>query len=206
MSDETLPTVLNSNLTDDSKNILTVDTDEAAIAIGPSGDPDDSAVLDVVSTTKGFLPPRMTTAQKAAISTPATGLVVYDTDIDALFLYNGTAWQRLSAVNGSVVTVSQATDINTAVTASGPTTFITTQSASTAALSVDTFTVTNTSVTTTSAVVAKIDDYAGTILTNGVPIVLVDAVAAGSFDLTIYNAHATNALSGVLKIGVIVHN
>lgn len=54
---------------------------------------DNSAMLDVSSTTKGFLPPRMTAAQKTAITSPATGLLVYQTDGTAgLYYYNGNAW------------------------------------------------------------------------------------------------------------------
>jgi len=49
---------------------------------------DSSAMLDVGSTTKGFLPPRMTTAQKDAIHNPATGLVVYQTDSTTGLYYN----------------------------------------------------------------------------------------------------------------------
>jgi hypothetical protein len=51
-----------------------------------------SAKLDITSTTQGFLPPRMTTAQKNAIASPATGLVVYDTDLQSLANYNGASW------------------------------------------------------------------------------------------------------------------
>ena len=54
-----------------------------------------SAVLEVSSTTKGFLPPRMTTTQKNAIATPASGLVVYDTTTNKLACYNGTTWNDL---------------------------------------------------------------------------------------------------------------
>jgi hypothetical protein len=54
-----------------------------------------SAQLEVRSTTKGFLPPRMTTTQKNAISSPAAGLVVYDTDTNKLTCYNGTTWNDL---------------------------------------------------------------------------------------------------------------
>jgi len=55
--------------------------------------PDASAKLDVSSTTKGFLPPRMTSAQRSAISSPAAGLMVYQTDgTNGLYYYNGTAW------------------------------------------------------------------------------------------------------------------
>lgn len=51
-----------------------------------------SASLEVISTTKGFLLPRMTTTQKNAITTPATGLQVYDTTLNQINVYNGTAW------------------------------------------------------------------------------------------------------------------
>ena len=54
-----------------------------------------SAKLQVDSTTKGFLPPRMTTTQKNAIATPAAGLVVYDTTTNKLCCYNGSTWNDL---------------------------------------------------------------------------------------------------------------
>jgi hypothetical protein len=54
--------------------------------------PSPSAQLQVDSTTRGFLPPRMTTTQKNAISTPASGLMVYDTDLNQMSYYNGTSW------------------------------------------------------------------------------------------------------------------
>ena len=51
-----------------------------------------SSILTLVSTTKGFLPPRMTTTQKNAISSPAAGLQVYDTTLNQMSYYNGTTW------------------------------------------------------------------------------------------------------------------
>ena len=63
----------------------------AQTGIGTST-PDASAKLDVSSTTKGFLPPRMTTVQRNAIASPATGLTIYNTTINAFQVYNGTAW------------------------------------------------------------------------------------------------------------------
>jgi hypothetical protein len=54
-----------------------------------------TALLDLTSTTKGFLPPRMTKAQRNAISSPATGLVIYQTDnTPGIRAYNGTNWIR----------------------------------------------------------------------------------------------------------------
>ncbi|MES2703284.1 MAG: tail fiber domain-containing protein [Bacteroidota bacterium] len=61
-----------------------------------------SAMLDVRSTSKGMLVPRMTAVQKNAISSPATGLMVYQTDSTAgFYYYNGTAWQTISATAAS---------------------------------------------------------------------------------------------------------
>jgi hypothetical protein len=57
--------------------------------------PNASAQLDVNSTTKGFLPPRMTTTQKNAIASPAAGLMIYDTDLNRPCFYNGTSWITL---------------------------------------------------------------------------------------------------------------
>jgi hypothetical protein len=54
-----------------------------------------SARLQVDSTTKGFLPPRMTTTQKNAIASPAAGLVVYDSTTNKLCCYNGSTWNDL---------------------------------------------------------------------------------------------------------------
>ena len=60
-----------------------------------------SAILQADSTTKGFLPPRMTAAQMTAIASPATGLIVYQTDGTAgLYQYNGTAWVSFASMSG----------------------------------------------------------------------------------------------------------
>jgi hypothetical protein len=54
---------------------------------------DNSALLNLSSTTKGFLPPRMTNAQRTAISSPAVGLMVYCTDtVEGLYVYKSTGW------------------------------------------------------------------------------------------------------------------
>lgn len=54
-----------------------------------------SAILEIKSTAKGFLPPRMTNAQMVAIATPEAGLVVYDTTNNKLNVYDGTNWVTL---------------------------------------------------------------------------------------------------------------
>lgn len=59
--------------------------------------PHSSSALDISSTTRGMLVPRMTTLQRTAIASPATGLLVYDTDINSFWFYNGASWSNLSA-------------------------------------------------------------------------------------------------------------
>jgi hypothetical protein len=54
-----------------------------------------SAQVAIDSTTKGFLPPRMTTTQKNAIASPATGLQIYDTTLNRPCFYDGTTWITL---------------------------------------------------------------------------------------------------------------
>jgi len=55
-----------------------------------------SALITMNSTTKGFLPPRMTDAQITAIASPAAGLVVYSTTALTLAFYNGTSWRKVT--------------------------------------------------------------------------------------------------------------
>lgn len=55
-----------------------------------------SSMLDVTSTTKGILIPRMTSAQRLAIPSPATGLLVYDNILSAFMFYNGLAWGNIN--------------------------------------------------------------------------------------------------------------
>ena len=61
------------------------------VGIGTTS-PNADAILDIVSTTKAFMPPRMTTAQRDAIASPAAGMVIYNTTTKVLNFYNGAAW------------------------------------------------------------------------------------------------------------------
>ena len=61
------------------------------VGIGTTS-PHSSSILEINSTSKGLLIPRMTTAQRTAIATPAAGLQVYDTTTNSYWYYNGTAW------------------------------------------------------------------------------------------------------------------
>ena len=63
------------------------------LAIGTSSNAVASAQVEIVSTTKGFLPPRMTNAQRTAIASPAVGLIVYCTDAtEGLWIYKSSGW------------------------------------------------------------------------------------------------------------------
>jgi hypothetical protein len=69
------------------------------VGIGTTS-PHASAQLEVSSTTKGMLAPRMTTAQRNAIASPAKGLLVYDTDLNALYHHNGSGWAAVGNGGG----------------------------------------------------------------------------------------------------------
>jgi len=65
-----------------------------------NANPDASAILDLASATKGFLAPRMTATARAAITSPATGLLVYQTDgTTGFYFYTGSVWQHLGGSN-----------------------------------------------------------------------------------------------------------
>jgi hypothetical protein len=74
--------------------------------------PDVSAILDLTTTNKGFLAPRMTTTERLAIATPAIGLLVYDITDACYYFYSGT-WSSLCTASG-------ATGPTGAVGATGP--------------------------------------------------------------------------------------
>ncbi len=82
------------------------------ISINADGSaPDGSAMLDVSDTTRGFLPPRLTTSQMNAVVSPANGLMIYNTDSSAYFFYNGGFWT--SIMTSSVQADSAAVPIGT---------------------------------------------------------------------------------------------
>lgn len=91
----------------------------AQVGIGTTN-PDDSSVLDIQSTDKGILIPRLTTAQINAIVDPANGLMVYNTDIGEFQFNNGTIatpdWSKIS--HSSSVKYSN-TDITTNINNNG---------------------------------------------------------------------------------------
>lgn len=88
-------------------NGLTLQTDEGtdrvyltdAGNVGVGGSPASSTILDLQSTTRGFRPPVMTTAQRNAISSPVAGVFVYDTNLSAFVYYDGTQWVTIGSAD-----------------------------------------------------------------------------------------------------------
>ncbi|MFT3681647.1 MAG: hypothetical protein QM791_15355 [Ferruginibacter sp.] len=74
--------------------------------------PNASAQLDISSTTKGLLIPRMTSAQRTAIASPAGGLMVYETTSSSFWFYNGSAWTQIGAGGGASPWASSGTNIS----------------------------------------------------------------------------------------------
>jgi len=74
----------------------------------------------------------------------------------------------------------------------------------TAAVSSEIFTITNSKVKVGQSVIAWIESYSGTISTNGIPVMYGNTRADKSITITIANVHASNALSGTVTIGFIV--
>jgi len=78
--------------------VLTATT-YAQVGIGTTT-PDASSALDITSTTKGLLIPRMTETQRDAISSPANGLMIYQTDgTVGFYYYNGSSWAEVAATS-----------------------------------------------------------------------------------------------------------
>ena len=93
----------------------------AQVGIGTAS-PAASSVLDLTSTTKGFLPPRMTATERAAIGSPENGLIVYQTDGSVgLWVYNGSTstWTLSTAANTAATVTNVAAGTIAAVTVQG---------------------------------------------------------------------------------------
>lgn len=93
---------------------------QAQVGVGTSS-PHASAKLEVSSTTQGFLPPRMTTAQRTAITNPATGLIIFNTTTNALNVYFSGAWYQFStnAATGSIASLVTESPTNNGSLTSG---------------------------------------------------------------------------------------
>lgn len=105
---------------------ITVNAQQATfqlLKVGDSSSIDSGAALEIKSTAKYFLAPRMTTTQKNAISSPTNGALVYDSTIGGFSGYAGGSWSSLggSVAWGSITgTLSSQTDLNTALGLKAP--------------------------------------------------------------------------------------
>ena len=105
----------NSNISDNDKvylannNNFVVLDNTGALGIG-TVNPDGSSLLDVTSTTRGVLFPRMTTTDRNAIISPATGLWIYNTTTNFFNYYDGTTWVVVDSTTGGDVSGSGTTN------------------------------------------------------------------------------------------------
>ena len=88
------------------------------IGIGTSS-PNASTLIDISSTTQGVRFPTLNTTQQNAISSPATGLLIWNSDSLALCMYNGTAWLKVSQGGGGGIGGSTGSTDNSILRADG---------------------------------------------------------------------------------------
>ena len=79
-----------ANGSGDSTEHMRIDS-SGNVGIGTAS-PNANAILDLTSTTKPFMPPRMTEAERDAVSDPTAGMVIYNSDTNVLNFHNGSAW------------------------------------------------------------------------------------------------------------------
>jgi hypothetical protein len=170
--------------------------------------PDPSAKLEVASTNKGFLPPRMTAAQRGNIPSPAAGLMVYQTDGTAgLYYYDGSSWiyiinsttNIVSVVNGGTGTTT-ATGTGSVVLSNSPTLTTPTLGVASGTSIVLSGTASSTSTSTGALTVAGGAGIGGQIFAGGIqntPIGNANA-SSGSFTTIVAsgNITATGNLTG----------
>lgn len=78
----------------------------AQVAVSTDGSSaDGSAMLEVKSTNKGFLPPRMTETERDAIGTPVEGLIIYNTTTHQPNYYNGSLWMNNDGTNAETLEI-----------------------------------------------------------------------------------------------------
>lgn len=75
--------------------------------------PDASAIIDVTSSSQGILSPRLTTAQRLAIVSPATGLELFDTDASVKMIFNGARWMEIGSAPIGTINAWHGSFINT---------------------------------------------------------------------------------------------
>ena len=171
---------------DTAANLIFADASLDAVGINQSSIAT-SAVLDIASTTKGMLIPRVTTTQRDAISSPATGLLVYNTSTAAVNFYNGSSWAAVGGGGAGSLTVKE---VDGTPTASG----------------VDTIVVSNGTLTDDGGGQVTITIAGGSTpyslcqgrltLTSGTPVTTSDVTAATTIYFTPYKGNQIGLYSG----------
>jgi hypothetical protein len=106
-----------TNLLDNTVGSGAVAEGVAINTTGATADP--SAILDIASTTEGFLLPNLTSAQRNALPSPAQGLFIYNTTDQNIEYWNGTAWEQLSfSIVGVTASASPANPVCTGTSVS----------------------------------------------------------------------------------------
>ena len=172
--------------------VLLTATTYAQVGIGTT-DPNGSAALDITSTTKGLLIPRMTNAQRQAISNPAAGLQVFVTDLDGgrFMFYDGTEWGTISFTEKR----PDAPIIGTAVAGNAQATVSFTAPSSNGGSAITSYTATSSP-----------GDFTGTISQSGSGSIIVSGLTNGTaytFTVTATNAIGTSLASAVSNSVVI---
>jgi len=166
--------------------VLLTATTYAQIGIN-NENPDASAALDITSTTGGLLIPRMTNAQRLAITPPAAGLQVFVTDFEGgrFMFYDGTEWGTLSFTEKR----PDAPTIGTATAISGEATVPFTAPSSDGGSAITSYTATSSP-----------GDFTGTISQSGSGSIIVSGLTSGTaytFTVTATNAIGTSLASAV---------
>jgi hypothetical protein len=164
--------------------VLLTATTYAQVGIGTTT-PDASSALDITSTTKGLLIPRMTNAQRLAIASPVAGLQLFVTDFDggSFMFYDGTKWGTLSFTK----TIPDAPIIGTATTGSEQATVSFTAPSSDGGSAITSYTATSSP-----------GGITGTLSQSGSGSIIVSGLTNGTaytFTVTATNAIGTSAAS-----------
>jgi hypothetical protein len=118
-TDFTIRSLLEMGLFFSSSSDLLANTSDSILVMNPQGRigvgglPASSAILDIKSTNKGVLIPRVTTAQRTAITSPAKGLLVFDSNTESFWFFTSGGWTEL--VSGNVNNEIRDADNNTKV-------------------------------------------------------------------------------------------
>jgi hypothetical protein len=100
------PWMLSGGTTDAGSNKSDVVYRTGAVGIGSNTSPNTNSLLDLNSSTKGFLPPRMTSTQRNALTTPA-GLVIYNSTDNRLDVLQNATWRSMATLDGTETMINK---------------------------------------------------------------------------------------------------